>query len=196
MNEPSDEELIRRAGQGDRLAYADLVRRHLGRVTGMAQRIMSSRADAEEIAQEAFMRVWTKAPNWQSAAAGAAGETPVGTAKFSTWLYRVVVNLCIDRKRRPRHRPMDESIDPPDLAPLAPDRIGSAQIGAHVAAAVARLPERQRTALTLCFFEELSNREAAEIMALTPGAVESLLVRARRALRTALAGMAADLLEV
>lgn len=195
MNEPSDEELIRRAGQGDRLAYADLVRRHLGRVTGLAQRIMGSRADAEEIAQEAFMRVWTKAPNWQSTAS-AAGVAPEGTAKFSTWLYRVVVNLCIDRKRRPAHRPMDESIDPPDMAPLAPDRIGSTQIGARVNEAVARLPERQRTALTLCFFEELSNREAAEIMALTPGAVESLLVRARRALRVALAGMAADLLEV
>ena len=192
MDEPSDEELIRRAGQGDRVAFGGLVRRHLGRVTGMAQRIMGSRADAEEIAQEAFMRVWTKAPNWQAADSAA----PQATAKFSTWLYRVVVNLCIDRKRRPSHQQMDETFDAPDPAALAPDRIESAQVGARVTAAVATLPERQRTALTLCFFEELSNREAADIMALTPGAVESLLVRARRALRRALAGTAAELLEV
>ena len=192
MDEPSDEELIRRAGQGDRVAFSSLVRRHLGRVTGMAQRIMGSRADAEEIAQEAFMRVWTKAPNWQAADSAA----PQATAKFSTWLYRVVVNFCIDRKRRPSHQQMDETFDAPDPAALAPDRIESAQVGARVTAAVATLPERQRTALTLCFFEELSNREAADIMALTPGAVESLLVRARRALRKALAGTAAELLEV
>jgi RNA polymerase sigma-70 factor (ECF subfamily) len=144
MNEPSDEELMRRAGQGDRLAFGGLVRRHLGRVTGMAQRIMGSRADAEEIAQEAFMRVWTKAPNWQAAG----GAAPIVTAKFSTWLYRVVVNLCIDRKRRPAHQPLAAGIDPPDPAALAPDRIVSAQAGARVTAAVAKAvniePHRHR----------------------------------------------------
>jgi RNA polymerase sigma-70 factor (ECF subfamily) len=190
MVEPSDEELMRRTGNGDREAYAALVRRHLGRTTGLARRIAGSAADADEIAQEAFMRVWTKAPNWQ----GATGEG--GGARFTTWLYRVTVNLCIDRRRRRRERPLEDAGDPPDPSPSAADGIAGGQLAARVSAAVAALPERQRTALALCFFEELSNREAAEIMALSPGAVESLLVRARRQLRAALAPAAAEFLEV
>jgi RNA polymerase sigma-70 factor (ECF subfamily) len=86
--------------------------------------------------------------------------------------------------------------DPVDPADSALRTLEKAQLSDRVAAAVAALPERQRTALTLCFYEGLSNREAADILALSPGAVESLLVRARRSLREALAGVAAEFLEV
>ena len=97
--------------------------------------------------------------------------------------------------RRPAHAVLDPDYDPPDPAESALDGLVKAQLSGRVAAAVATLPERQRAALALCFYEGLSNREAADVLSLTPGAIESLLVRARRTLRTALAGVAAEFLE-
>ena len=194
MSDASDEELMRRVGNGDRLAYGDLVRRHLGRAVALGQRISGSRGDGEEIAQEAFLRVWIKAPNWRSGATSGSGSP--GTARFSTWLYRVIVNLCIDRKRRPAHAPLEAAGDIPDPAERADDLMARSELSARVAAAVGDLPDRQRAALALCFYQGLSNREAAEILSLTPGAVESLLVRARRGLRQSLADAAAEFLEV
>jgi RNA polymerase sigma-70 factor (ECF subfamily) len=190
MTDATDEDLMMRVGNGDRAAFGELVRRHLDRTVGLAQRVSGSRGDAEEIAQEAFLRVWTKAPRWRAAEAEFRG------ARFTTWLYRVVVNLGIDRKRRPAHNALESVAEPHDPADSALAGIEKAQVSARVAAAVAALPERQRAALALCFYEGLSNREAAEILALTPGAVESLLVRARRSLRQTLAGVAAEYLEV
>lgn len=179
-----------RIGNGDRVAFGILVRRHLDRVVGVAQRLTGSRGDAEEIAQETFMRVWQKAPHWRAA------EGDFRGARFTTWLYRVVVNLGIDRRRRPTMSALDVGDDPADPAESALQAMERRQMSTRVAAAVAALPERQRTALTLCFYEGLSNRDAAEIMTLTPGAIESLLVRARRTLRRTLAGVAAEFLEV
>ena len=190
MIDATDEELMNRIGNGDRVAFGELVRRHLNRAVAVAQRVTGSRGDAEEIAQEAFLRVWTKAPSWRSAEGEYAG------ARFTTWLHRVVVNLGIDRKRRPAMSALEAAGDPVDPAESALRSLEKAQLSRRVAAAVAALPERQRAALALCFYEGLSNREAADILALSPGAVESLLVRARRSLREALAGVAAEFLEV
>lgn len=200
MTDATDEDLMMRIGNGDRVAFGELVRRHLSKAVAVAQRVTGSRGDAEEIAQEAFLRVWTKAPTWRSSEGRSAeGRSPEGEfrgARFTTWLYRVVVNLGIDRKRRPAMSALEAAGDPADPADSALHSLEKAQLSARVAAAVATLPERQRAALTLCFYEGLSNREAADILALTPGAVESLLVRARRSLRDALAGVAAEFLEV
>lgn len=190
MTDATDEELMIRIGSGDRVAFGELVRRHLDRAVAVAQRVTGSRGDAEEIAQEAFIRVWTKAPQWR------ASDGEFKGARFTTWLYRVVVNLGIDRRRRPAMAPLDDAGDPPDPGQSAQQSLEQAQLSSRVAAAVAELPERQRAALTLCFYEGLSNREAAEVLSLTPGAVESLLVRARRTLREALAGVASEFLEV
>ncbi|HTO83764.1 MAG TPA: RNA polymerase sigma factor [Methylomirabilota bacterium] len=190
MTDATDEDLMMRIGTGDRIAFGELVRRHLDRTVGFAQRVTGSRGDAEEVAQEAFLRVWTKAPTWR------AGNAESGTARFTTWLYRVALNLSIDRRRRPVHDPLVEAAEPPDPAESAVETIAKSQLSAQVAAAVAALPERQRAALALCFYDGLSNREAAEVLSLTPGAVESLLVRARRSLRQTLAGAAAEFLEV
>jgi RNA polymerase sigma-70 factor (ECF subfamily) len=190
MTDATDEELMMRVGNGDRVAFGDLVRRHLDRAVAVAQRVTGSRGDAEEVAQEAFLRVWTKAPQWRAADGEFRG------ARFTTWLYRVVVNLGIDRRRRPTASPLEAAGDPADPADSALQSLEKAQLSAQVAAAVATLPDRQRAALTLCFYEGLSNREAAEILDLTPGAIESLLVRARRSLRQALSGVAAEFLEV
>jgi RNA polymerase sigma-70 factor (ECF subfamily) len=190
MTDATDEELMMRIGNGDRVAFGDLVRRHLDRAVAVAQRVTGSRGDAEEVAQEAFLRVWTKAPQWRAADGDFRG------ARFTTWLYRVVVNLGIDRRRRPSTSALEAAGDPADPADSALQSLEKTQLSAQVASAVATLPERQRAALTLCFYEGLSNREAAEILDLTPGAIESLLVRARRSLRQALAGVAAEYLEV
>jgi len=190
MTDATDEDLMMRIGTGDRVAFGELVRRHLNRAVAVAQRVTGSRSDAEEIAQEAFLRVWTKAPHWRG------GEGEFRGARFTTWLYRVVVNLGIDRGRRPAMSALEAAGDPADPADSALHSLEKAQLSGRVADAVATLPERQRAALTLCFYEGLSNREAADILALSPGAVESLLVRARRSLREALAGVAAEFLEV
>lgn len=172
----SDEMLMAAIATGDRLAFARLVERHLARTVGLGTRLMGSRADGEEIAQEAFARVWSHAARWRPMGSG-------GNARFTTWLYRIAVNLAIDRKRRPVHAPMDDVVEPMDEADDSFRQIHRRQVSNAVTEAMMQLPERQRVALSLCFFEGMSNIEAGKIMALSVGAVESLLVRARRSLR-------------
>ena len=183
MRDGSDDELMRRAGRGDNAAFAALVARHLPRATALATRISGSRSDAEEIVQEAFLRTWMKAPDWESQGAIAGG------ARFTTWFTRVLVNLCIDRKRRPQPAPLDLAAEIPSSAPEGLEVVASNETSARVLAALAELPERQRAALTLCHWDGRSNIEAAEILDISVGALESLLVRARRTLRTALADL-------
>ena len=173
---------------GDQVAFARLVERHLARTVGLATRLMGSRADGEEIAQEAFARVWSHAARWRPLGAG-------GNARFTTWLYRIVMNLAIDRKRRPTHAAMDDVDEPVDEADDGFVQIHRRQVSGAVTEAMMRLPERQRVALALCFFEGMSNIEAGKIMSLSVGAVESLLVRARRSLRQGLAGVYEELSE-
>jgi RNA polymerase sigma-70 factor (ECF subfamily) len=184
----SDEALMAAIADGDQLAFSRLVERHLSRTVGLATRLLGSRADGEEIAQEAFSRVWIHAARWRPIGGG-------GNARFTTWLYRIAVNLAIDRKRRPAFSGMDGIDEPMDEADDSFRQIHRRQVSDAVAIAMKRLPERQRVALTLCFFEGLSNIEAGKIMGLSVGAVESLLVRARRTLRTELTETYSDLSE-
>jgi RNA polymerase sigma-70 factor (ECF subfamily) len=176
----ADDDLLERIAGGDRRAFAILMARHVDRVYGLALRMTGSRSDAEDIVQEAFARVWAKAGNWRR-----------GGARFSTWLYRVVLNLCVDLRRRRRVRP--EGLDSADAVaaaePTAEAALVSAQRDARVAAAVAALPERQRAAVVLTYTSGLSNAQAAELMELSVKAFEALLVRARRALRANLGGI-------
>lgn len=178
--DPSDDALMSRAGNGDRLAFADLVERHLPRAGAIAGRMMASRADADDVVQEAFLRCWQKAPSWRPVDSAAA------TAQFTTWLHRVVVNLCIDRKRRADPVPLDHAPEVSADGPDALEMLAQAETSRHVAVAVARLPARQRAVLVLCYYEGMSNIEAAAVLELSVGAVESLLVRARRTLRKTL----------
>ena len=181
MTDRSDDELMRLAGGGDHAAFSALVARHLRRAGSVAGRVMGSRAEAEDVVQEAFLRAWLKAPDWQPA------ET--GGAKFSTWFYRVVMNLCIDRKRKPGTAPLEAAGEIPDPGADGFAHVAAGETRQRVAAALEQLPERQRAALTLCHYEGMSNIEAAEILDLSVGAVESLLVRARRNLRGALSDL-------
>lgn len=172
----SDDILLGGIAAGNSTAFAVLAARHAPKALKLAQRVLNNSADADEVVQEALVRVWTGARNW----------VPDGRARFSTWLHRVVVNLCIDRRRKPVHTDIADVPEPVDPAPTAVALVDRRQTAGLVAAALAELPERQRLAVTLCYYEEMSAAEAADILTLSVSAVESLLARARRALRTRL----------
>lgn len=174
----ADEALVPRVAAGDAAAFGILVERHLSRVIGLAMRTLNSRAEAEEVAQEAFTRLWQRAGDWRPA--------DQGGGRFSTWFYRIAINLSLDRVRRPRAEALDETMEPPDERPDAFTGIAARETEAAVRQAVAALPDRQRLALELCFFQGLSNEAAGRVLEIGVGAVESLLVRARRALRETL----------
>ncbi len=174
-----DDELMKLAGEGDREAFAGLVERHLDRCVTIARRSLGgAQSEAEDVAQDAMMRLWRHAPRWES-----------GRARVSTWLYRVVVNLCIDHARKNKRYGGEVPEDTVDEAPSAFDGLAAKGVSDAVRDAIQELPERQKTALVLCFYEGMSNAEAASVMELTVGAVEQLLVRARRSLRVSLAGL-------
>jgi len=145
----------------------------MGFVLGLAQRVSGQRDDADEIAQEAFLRVWTVAPRWRQE----------GEARFTTWLYRVVVNLCLDRRRRAPALPLEAAGDPSDPAPDSLERVAQDETARLVGRALEDLPPRQRAAITLCYYGEVSGAEAARILDVSESALESLLVRGRKALR-------------
>jgi len=177
-----DLDILRRVGEGDSAACAALVDRHLGRLLILGERMLGSRAEAEEVAQETFIRAWRTAPEWRS-----------GRARFSTWLHRVALNLCRDRLRRRREVGLDAAGDPAGDHPHPGSALQRGAVAARVEAALAALPERQRAAIVLCHFEELGNVAAAAILEVSVEALESLLARGRRHLRALLADEAADL---
>jgi RNA polymerase sigma-70 factor (ECF subfamily) len=173
----SDEALMARVARGDRQAYQLLARRHLPAMLGLARRILGNAADAEDVAQEAMLRVWTHAPRWQPLAA------------FRTWLTRVVVNLCLDRKRRASWVALEAAGEIADPAPHAGERAESDERERRLHAAIAKLPVRQRAAIMLTYSEGMSNAQVAEMLDTTVSAVETLLVRGKQNLRRALEDM-------
>lgn len=178
-----DSALVRRAGAGDQAACSALVDRHLGRVLALAGRVLGNRADAEEVAQETFLRLWARAADWQD-----------GGARVPTWLHGVALNLCRDRLRRRREAPMDDAGEPVSPDPQPDASLQRQDVAARVAQALARLPERQREAIVLCHYGELGNAEAAALLGLSVEALESLLARGRRRLREILRDEAPDLI--
>ncbi len=174
MSAERDHDDIVRAARGDRAAQAALVHRNLPRAHAVASRMLGDPAAAEDVVQEAFIRAWKAMPDW------------IPNAKFSTWLHRVVLNLCLDQLRRRRDLTGEDLPDAPDPALNPADRLDQDQRVARIEAAIADLPERQRAAIVLCRLEGHTNIEAAEIMDISVDALESLLARARRTLRAKL----------
>lgn len=173
--DPDADDIVR-AARGDQQAFARIVDRHLDRIHRLAWRSLDSRADAEEVAQETFLRAFSQLPTWKP-----------NKARFSTWLYRVALNLCHDRLRRRREQVPVDDLELTDPA-AAPDRVlEQQQRQRRVEQALLELPQRQREALLLCHFEGQSNIQAAQILEVSVEALESLLARARRRLRAGLA---------
>ncbi|MFV0474906.1 MAG: RNA polymerase sigma factor [Pikeienuella sp.] len=178
LSEETDEALLARFAAGDRLAARALTMRLTPRVHGLARRMLRDDAEAEDVAQEAMMRLWRISPDWRE-----------GEAKLSTWLHRIATNLCIDRMRKRKRGgpPLDEIEEPTDPTPGAVARLIATDRAQAVNAAIRALPERQRIAITLRHFEDMGNPEIAAALEISVEAVESLLTRGRRSLARDLA---------
>lgn len=180
LAELADEALVVLYANGDPDAARLLARRLLPRVLGYAGRMLSDPAEAEDVAQEAMLRLWKVAPEWRQ-----------GEAKVSTWIYRVVANLCTDRlraRRRRRAEALEDVAEPADGAASVVAGMIAADRMAALDRALAALPERQREAVVLRHIEGFSNPEIAEILQIGVEAVESLTARGKRALAAILAG--------
>jgi len=171
--EKDDHELLAFVQDGSQPAFAELVQRHTERFYRLAFRYVQERGTAEDIVQDAFLKLWEDPGKWQ----------PERNTKFTTWFYRIVVNLCLDWKKKKRPLPLDEQApildesDPPDeeMSRIQEQRLLEREIAA--------LPERQRTALNLCFDEGLTNQEAADVMGIRLKALQSLIMRAKTTLK-------------
>ncbi len=172
----ADTELMAHYAAGDQGAARALTARHLPRVFAHAHRLLQDRAEAEDVAQEAMLKLWKVAPNWRA-----------GEAKVSTWLYRVTANACTDRLRKRRTVALEAAPEQVDNNRSAEETMIANDTSRALHRAIQTLPERQRNALHLRHFEELSNPEIASVLETSVEAVESLLGRARRALAAKLA---------
>jgi len=178
----SDDALLLLYANGDQAAAHQLTVRLAPRAYKQAYRMLGVQADAEDVAQEAMMRVWKIAPEWRS-----------GEAKVTTWLYRVVANLCLDRLRKVQSTSLDAIDEPIDPSPSAADDMQSSARHYALQVALVELPERQRQAVVLRHIEELANPEIADVMEISVAAVESLTSRGKRALTQILKGRKAAL---
>lgn len=180
--EPSEAELLARFAAGEQAAARVLTARLVPRIHALARRMLDDPAEADDVTQEAMLRLWRIAPDWRDEGAA-----------VGTWLYRVAGNLCIDRLRRRRERPVAEPPEQPDPSAGVVTRIQDADRAHALRAALARLPERQRLAVVLRHLEERPNPEIAAILETSVEAVESLLARARRNLAAELVPRRAEL---
>ena len=172
-----DAALLVSFANGDTSAAAELMARFAPRVLAQATRVLRDPVEAEDVTQEAFLRLWRIAPDWQQ-----------GQAALSTWLYRITSNLALDRLRS-RHRTgpaTDEMPEQVDDAPAVEERLQASARQAALDTALAALPERQAQAVALRHLEGLANPEIAAIMDISTEAVESLVARGKRALAAAL----------
>lgn len=177
--ECDDDALLVGTATGDRKAFQHLMERHSKPMLALAQRVVGNAHDADEVVQEAFLKVWSVAKRWD----------PEGRATFSTWLYRVVLNGSLDRLRRAPMASLEEAGEITDPTPSSLDQTLARQRHKIVVQAMTRLPARQQAALSLHYFGEISGPQVAEVLELSLSACEALLARGKKALRKALADL-------
>jgi RNA polymerase sigma-70 factor (ECF subfamily) len=170
-SEDNDHALMARIAMQDGAAYRHLVKRHLNFCVRFGERMLGSRQDAEDVAQDVCMKIWHEAPRWKP------------SAKFTTWLYRVLYNACIDHRRKVIPLGYVDMDIIPDPAQNADDGMIERQQSQSVQAALQRLNPRQRAALVMSYYEGIGNQEAADILGLGLGAFQQLLFRARASLK-------------
>lgn len=174
-SDETDESLMRAIKGGKHQAFSILVRRHTDRFFKTAYRLCGQVQEAEDMVQNAFLKIWNNPSIWKEEKG----------AKFTTWFYRILINQNIDRMRAKKPVAVDDVY----LHSFADDRTTpeaaflEAREQELIEQALRALPERQRTAITLCFYEEQSNAQAAQIMGVKVKALESLLMRAKAGLK-------------
>ena len=168
-----DQELLALVQDGSHQAFAELVERHTARFYRLAYRYVQNRETAEDLVQDAFLGLWENPASWR----------PDRNSKFTTWFYRVVVNLCLDWQKKKRPMPLDEDLPLVDEREPVDEAMIRIQEQRLLEKEIAALPERQRTALNLCFDEGLTNQEAAESMGVNLKALQSLIMRAKTTLK-------------
>ncbi|WP_323037404.1 RNA polymerase sigma factor [Pararhodobacter sp.] len=178
----SDDALLALSAGGDSAAAALLVDRLSPRVFRLARRLLQDQAEAEDVTQEAMLRLWQIAPKWQA-----------GGAQPSTWLHRVTANLATDRLRRRRSVGLDTIDEPDDPAPGVVEGMIDTDRRRALDDALALLPERQRVAVVLRHLEGLTNPDIAATMGIGVEAVESLTARGKRRLADLLSGRREEL---
>lgn len=161
--------------RGDQAAFSRLVGRHLSTVHRYLRRLTGSAADADELSQETFLRIWQRSATYRP-----------GTVRLTTWMHRIAHNLAVDDMRRQRPEPTAAGEEPGDDAANPEAQALSAEALRHLHTMLNALPANQRAALLLCQVQGFSNREAAGIVGVSTRSLESLLARARRSLRLAL----------
>ena len=172
MTEDSDEALMRGIAAGEERALRALAARHLERMRRLARKTLGSEAEADDVAQEALIRVWTHAASWRPE-----------RARLSTWLYTIVWRLCVDRLRALRTVPLEHAMQAEDPKPSALETLTRAGDLDRLAAAMRALQPRQRAALTLFYYEEMNGPDAAQVLGLSLRAFWSLLHRARQSVQ-------------
>jgi RNA polymerase sigma factor (sigma-70 family) len=182
QNRETDNVLLASFANGDRQAAQQLTERLMPKIHAHAYYRLGNIADAEDVTQEAFLRLWQFAPRWEQ-----------GNAQVSTWLYRVVSNLCKDRYRRPKLEDLDVAKEPTDETQSPVDKIDDHYRQKALYDAMSLLPENQRLAVQFRHIDELTNPEIAEIMGLSVEAVESLTARGKRKLIEVLASYKTEL---
>ena len=169
--------LVLRVGEGDVAAYRELVKRYAAKLSRFAERLLRDGTEAEDVVQETFLRLWQRAGDYQP------------KARVTTWLHRIAHNLAVDRLRaRGRTLPLAEEEEMPTSA-RQPTLLDEKRRVVALEAALAALPERQATAIVLVHLHGLTGAEAAEVLGVGVEAVESLLARGRRALKSELSSL-------
>jgi RNA polymerase sigma-70 factor (ECF subfamily) len=178
------EQLMALVCAGDESAFRELVELHVDKAFALALRILRNAADAEDVVQDTFVKIWAQPARWQP-----------GRARFSTWLYRVVTNRCLDLCRKPKTGDIDDAPEVVDAGVDALSMVHTLEVHGLLDRAMSGLPPQQRIALILSYHDDLSNPEIAQVMDTTVAAVESLLKRGRNQLRAVLRGHEGDIRE-